>query len=137
MELYDNGSMYAELCERMEAFYAERAAALKKTDHVREEDPRWYMGNDMMGMMLYIDNFAGTINGVRKKLDYLQECNVNYLHLMPFLDTPEGRSDGGYAVSDFRKVREDLGTMEDLEHLTADCHRRHMSVCMDFVMNHT
>ena len=33
---------------------------------------------------------------------------------MPFLDTPKGRSDGGYAVADFRKVRPDLGTMEDL-----------------------
>ncbi|MBE6042193.1 MAG: amylosucrase, partial [Clostridiales bacterium] len=43
----------------------------------------------------------------------------------------------GYAVSDFRKVRPDLGTMEDLEALTGACHRRGMMVCMDFVMNHT
>ncbi len=35
-----------------------------------------------------------------------------------------GRSDGGYAVSDFRKVRPDLGTMEDLECLAAECHKR-------------
>ena len=56
---------------------------------------------------------------------------------MPFLDTPEGRSDGGYAVSDFRKVQEKLGTMEDLEHLTAACHEKDINVCMDFVMNHT
>ena len=56
---------------------------------------------------------------------------------MPFLDSPEGRSDGGYAVADFRKVRPDLGSMEDLAVLTEDCHRKDMNVCMDFVMNHT
>ena len=56
---------------------------------------------------------------------------------MPFLDTPEGRSDGGYAVADFRKVRPDLGTMKDLAELTEKCHEEDINVCMDFVMNHT
>ncbi|MBT9839410.1 amylosucrase [Blautia sp. MCC283] len=88
-------------------------------------------------MMLYIDNFAGNIKGVSAKLPYLKECNVNCLHLMPFLDTPKGRSDGGYAVADFRKVRPDLGTMEDLSALADKCHKNGMNLCMDFVMNHT
>ncbi len=57
-------------------------------------------------MMFYIDNFAGNLKGVQEKLDYIEHCKVNYIHLMPFLDTTEGRSDGGYAVSDFRKVQE-------------------------------
>ncbi len=137
MELYDNGSMYAELCSRMEEFYQERSSGLKKLDQAREADPAWYKSNDLLGMMLYIDNFAGDIKGVKSKIPYLQKCGVNYIHLMPFLETPEGRSDGGYAVSDFRKVQEHLGTMEDLEDLTAACHRRKINVCMDFVMNHT
>jgi len=136
-ELYSNDSMLAELFDNMKRFYDDRGAALKKSDEKREKSPDWYKGRDMLGMMLYIDNFAGDINGVRKKLDYIERCNVNYIHLMPFLDTPKGRSDGGYAVSDFRKVREDLGTMEDLDKLTRACHKKGMSVCMDFVMNHT
>jgi len=137
MELYDNGSMFAELCDKMKEFYEERAETLKKLDLEREKRPDWYKKNDMLGMMFYIDNFAGNIKGVESRLDYLEKCNVNYIHLMPFLDTPKGRSDGGYAVSDFRKVQEKLGTMEDLEELTAACHKRGMNVCMDFVMNHT
>ncbi|MCR5160416.1 MAG: alpha-amylase family protein [Lachnospiraceae bacterium] len=137
MELYDNGSMYAELCDRMEEFYKERSSALKKLDAEREADAGWYKSNDLLGMMLYIDNFAGDLKGVKSKLPYLQKCGVNYVHLMPFLETPEGRSDGGYAVSDFRKVQDQLGTMEDLEALTSACHRRKINVCMDFVMNHT
>ncbi len=137
MELYDNGSMFAELCDTMERFYAERGSKLKRIDGKREADGNWYRKNDMLGMMFYIDNFAGNMKGVEAKLDYISQCNVNYIHLMPFLDTTEGRSDGGYAVSDFRKVQEKLGTMADLNSLTAACHKSGINVCMDFVMNHT
>ncbi len=137
MELYNNGSMFYELVENLHRFYQERRDGLKEIDRKRECDPDWYRRNDLLGMMLYIDNFGGTINGVREKLDYIQNSNVNYLHLMPFLDTVPGRSDGGYAVKDFRKVQENLGTMEDLEALTKACHEKGIQVCMDFVMNHT
>lgn len=137
MELYENDSMFAELCDNLRRFYAERSDVLKKRDIKREDEPDWYKQNDMLGMMLYIDNFAGDLKGVKKKLSYLEKCRINYIHLMPFLDTTEGKSDGGYAVKDFRKVQERLGTMEDLEELTAACHRKKMNVCMDFVMNHT
>ena len=137
MELYNNGSMFAELCDNLSRFYGERAGELKKRDRLREEYPHWYRQNDMLGMMFYIDNFAGNLSGVKAKLDYLEKSNVNYIHLMPFLETPKGRSDGGYAVSDFRKVQEKLGTMEDLEQLAAACHRKNINICMDFVMNHT
>ena len=137
MELYDNGDMFAELCDNMQRFYRERSKGLKAADSKREADKDWYKHNDLLGMMLYIDNFAGNIKGVESRLDYIEQCNVNYIHLMPFLDTPEGRSDGGYAVSDFRKVQERLGTMEDLESLTEACHKKGINVCMDFVMNHT
>ena len=137
MELYDNGDMFAELCGKLHRFASDRPAALKKRDLEREADPEWYKSSGLTGMMLYIDNFAGDLDGVRKKLPYIEKTGVNLLHLMPFLDTVPGRSDGGYAVADFRSVRPDLGTMEDLEALTAACHEKGINVCMDFVMNHT
>lgn len=137
MELYGNDTMYAELCEQMHDYYLKRSTELKKRDIKKEKNPDWFKEKEMLGMMLYIDNFAGNLKGVEKKLAYLKECNVNCLHLMPFLDTPKGKSDGGYAVADFRKVRPDLGTMKDLARLTEKCHENGMNVCMDFVMNHT
>lgn len=137
MELYGNDAMYAELCEQMHDYYLKRSTELKKRDIKKEKNPNWFKEKEMLGMMLYIDNFAGNLKGVEKKLAYLKECNVNCLHLMPFLDTPKGKSDGGYAVADFRKVRPDLGTMKDLARLTEKCHENGMNVCMDFVMNHT
>lgn len=137
MELYQNGDMFAELCSQMYEYYNCRSKKLKERDLKREKGPDWYHGKDMLGMMLYTDNFAGNMKGVKEKIPYLKECNINCLHLMPFLDTPKGRSDGGYAVADFRKVRPDLGTMKDLIELTEKCHEEDINVCMDFVMNHT
>ncbi|MBM6775138.1 amylosucrase [Olsenella profusa] len=139
MELYDNGSMFAELLDRMKGFYDERPESLKRLDTQREAAGAWYRQRDLLGMQLYVDNFAGTLEGVGERLDYVERCHVNYLHLMPFLDTPSdrSRSDGGYAVRDFRSVRADLGTMADLSLLAEKCHRRGISLCMDFVMNHT
>ena len=109
----------------------------KALDRKREKQKDWYKSQKMLGMMLYIDAFADNISGLEKKLDYLKECNVNYLHLMPFLATPKGKSDGGYAVADYRTVQPSLGTMEDLAALSEKCHDQGMSLCMDFVMNHT
>lgn len=137
MELYNNTEMFDRLCARLYEFYEERRPALRKLDERREQDPDWYRKRTMMGMMLYVDQFADNLKGVRRHLDYLEQCRVNYVHLMPLLESPKGRSDGGYAVADFRKVQENLGTMEDLERLAADCHKRGISLCLDFVMNHT
>ena len=86
---------------------------LKQRDAEKQESPNWYQSRELLGMMLYIDNFGGTINGVKEKLDYIQKSNVNYIHLMPFLDTVQERSDGGYTVKDSPKVQRALGTMED------------------------
>ena len=137
-ELYEGGGAdFEKLCGIMEKRSRERDAGLKRLDRKREEDPDWYKRNDMAGMMMYADAFAGSLKGVRKRLDYIAECKVNCLHLMPLLDSPAVNNDGGYAVSDFTRVRKDLGTMEDLKELTEECHRRKISVCLDFVMNHT
>lgn len=137
MELYDNADMFAELCSQMKWYYDQRNDKLRKLDAEREAAGEWYRKRDMVGMMMYIDNFAGTIKGVQEKLPYIEKCNVNYIHLMPFLDSPKGRSDGGYAVADFRKVKPELGTMDDLAALAEECHDKGISLCMDFVMNHT
>ena len=137
MELYDNEAMFAELCEQMQNYYHARNAKLRKRDLEKEKDQAWYRKKNMLGMMLYIDNFAGNLRGVKGKLKYLEECGVNCVHLMPFLDSPKGRSDGGYAVADFRKVKPELGTIEDLADLAEACHEKDMNLCMDFVMNHT
>ncbi len=117
--------------------YSERKEELRRLDESREALPAWYKDGTLIGMLMYTQCFAGNLKGVEEHLDYIRECGVNYLHLMPLLQSPEGRSDGGYAVSDFRSVDPALGSMEDLEALADACHGRGMSLCLDFVMNHT
>lgn len=128
---------FAYLIQRMYQNYVERPVPLRNIDRKREKDPGWYKGNDILGMMMYTDAFAGTLQGVKEKLDYVKSCGVNYLHMMPLLESPKGRDDGGYAVADFRKVKPELGTIEDLKELTSLCHEQGISCCLDFVMNHT
>lgn len=137
MELYNSEFMFDELCKNLYKFYRDRKTTLKDLDKKRESAPAWFQENNMLGMMLYVDNFAKTLKGVEKKLDYIQSCNVNYIHLMPLLESPKGRSDGGYAVSNFRNVQPELGTIEDLSNLADKCHEQNISICLDFVMNHT
>ena len=137
MELYDDQEHFDELCASMKQFYDTRKKGLKVSDLTRETDPNWYKGSDILGMMMYTKMFGGNLKGVKKHLDYLKECRINYLHLMPLMESPKDRSDGGYAVADFRKVQPELGTIRDLESLASECRKQGISICLDFVMNHT
>ena len=137
-QLYHNDLVsFDYFCKMLERSFRERKESLRALDEKRLAQPGWFRSNKLMGMMLYVNAFAGNLSGVQKKLPYLEECGVNYLHLMPLLASPKGRSDGGYAVADFRTVQRELGTMEDLEALADQCREKDMSLCLDFVMNHT
>ena len=137
-ELYHGDRQaYDYFTDMLYRLWEERPEKLKLMDLAREEYPDWFKERGLTGMLMYTDAFAGTLKGVREKLDYIIDCGVNYLHLMPLLESPAGRNDGGYAVSDFRKVQPELGTMEDLADLADACHEQGIAVCLDFVMNHT
>ena len=137
-ELYHGDEQaFSYFVSMLRHFYDERDKDLKEWDEKKEKNPGWYTGCNMLGMLMYTGCFGGNLQGVRSHLDYVQSVGVNYIHLMPLLESPKDRSDGGYAVADFRKVQPELGTMEDLYDLAKDLHERDMSLCLDFVMNHT
>ena len=115
----------------------ERPAALKDLDLQRDLSPEWFLSERMVGYVFYIDRFAGDLKGVLKHVDYLSELGANYIHFMPCLKPRPGDSDGGYSVMDYRAINPDLGTMDDLEAVTAALHGKDMSVCIDLVLNHT
>jgi len=135
--LYGGDAACGAFIRMLRRCWKARKRELRAQDKRRENDPDWYRRRDLLGMVLYVNAFAGTLDGVRGKLPYLEELGVNYLHLMPLLKSPKGRSDGGYAVSDFRTVEPELGTMDDLEALADACRARGVQVCLDFVLNHT
>jgi amylosucrase len=116
---------------------ARRPAALLRLDRRREIDPAWFQRSRMIGYVCYADRFAGSLGGLRQRLDYLGELGVTYLHLMPLLKPRDGDNDGGYAVEDYDTLDPRLGTMADLEELAADLHERGIALCIDLVLNHT
>ena len=87
-------------------------------------------------MALYANAYADDLQGLGKRLVYLQELGVNMLHVMPILKCPPGASDGGYAVSDYRNVDERVGSLEDVGELQAKLHARDMLLILDVVVNH-
>lgn len=117
--------------------WLERPDELKALDGMRAADTQWYQASRMVGAMAYVDLFAGDLEGVTSRLPYLSELGITYLHLMPVFKVPDGDDDGGYAVSSYREVDPALGTMEQLAHLATELRHRGISLCLDFVFNHT
>jgi amylosucrase len=112
-----------------------RPPALRRLD--AERAPDWFASQTMLGYSAYVDRFAGTLAGVGERVPYLQELGVRYLHLLPFLRMRAGDNDGGFAVSDYGQVEPRLGDNADLATLTARLRGAGISLCADFVLNHT
>lgn len=125
------------LVEVMANHYIQRSNALEISDKAREKDHNWFLSQEWVGMALYADGFGGDLRGVEARLPYLQDLGVNLIHVMPILDCPTGKSDGGYAVSHFRKVDPRIGTLEDVRSLAESLHKRDMLLTLDVVVNHT
>lgn len=121
----------------MASQYISRPDYLRKIDLEREKDHNWFLSQKWVGMALYCDGFAGDLKGVQSHLSYLQDLGINLVHIMPICDCPEGQSDGGYAVRDFRKIDSRFGTMEDLAELADSMRKREMLLALDVVVNHT
>ncbi len=134
---YDFYFHVQELVQVLAQGYSNRPGSLKKLDCDRLAQPDWYLQKNMLGMACYVDLFAGDLAKLKDRIGYLAELGVTYLHLMPLYKSPEGDSDGGYAVSDYRTVDPALGTTEDLRELAEALADAGICLVLDFVFNHT
>ena len=126
-----------DLLAALRTGWQDRPAELKRLDMQRDLSPDWFQRPDMAGYVFYIDRFAGTLTGVLKKLDYLEDLGITYVHFMPCLKPRPGDSDGGYSVMDYRAINPDLGSMAEFETVTMALRERGISVCIDLVLNQT
>jgi amylosucrase len=126
-----------QLVETLAQQYIKRPDELRQLDLAREKDYNWFLSQKWVGMALYCNGFAGDLQGLRSRLSYFQELGVNLVHIMPIMRCPEGSSDGGYAISDFRELDPQIGTLEDLQQLSDEMRQRDILLVLDVVVNHT
>ena len=126
-----------KLVETMASGYIDRSSKLERTDMRREFDYNWFLSQQWVGMALYTNGFAQDLADLSNKTSYLQDLGINMVHIMPILKCPAGRSDGGYAVSDFRQIDERVGSMEDFRRVATEFRRRGILLVLDIVLNHT
>jgi len=139
--LYGDKESFPEILARIMRIvrdaYLQRPEALKELDLRRSQRPDWFQQPDRIGYTAYVDRFAGTLKGVEQKISYLKELGVSYLHLLPLLKMRSGDNDGGFAVSSYTEVEPALGSMTDLSNLAERLRESDISLCVDFVLNHT
>ena len=128
---------FSKLVSVITEAYINRPPFLKEKDEEKLKQGFWFLSNKITGMSLYVDRFCGDVKTLETKLDYFKELGVNFLHLMPIFESPANESDGGYAVSDFRKVDKRFGSLEDLESLQKKMNEEGMYIMVDIVLNHT
>jgi amylosucrase len=131
---WDFSIRFVELVEVMAHAFAARPKRLlsrrdRGFDWMHDPATTWAMG--------YVDRLAGDLDGVTRLIPHLERLGITHLHLMPPWRTPDGPDDGGYAVADYRSVRPDLGTIDDLRALISVLGEHGIEVVLDFVANHT
>lgn len=80
------------------------------------------------------DFFGGNFNGIREKLDYLEELGVGIIYLSPIF---KAFSNHRYDTGDYLKVDELLGTEDDFKRLLDAAHEKGMKIILDGVFNHS
>jgi amylosucrase len=130
-------SNFNQLIQTIISSHKHRPEKLKERDDQKIGKYPWFLSNKLTGMSLYVDRLCDNIKSLQSRLDYFEKLGVNLLHLMPLFESPADESDGGYAVSDFRKVDHHFGTLEDLRALQQEMQNRNMYLMLDIVLNHT
>ncbi len=125
------------LVETMARGYISRSADLETLDIQRENDHNWFLSQKWVGMAIYSNGFAENLPDLENKISYFQELGINMVHILPILMCPTGKSDGGYAISDFRQIDDRVGNIEDLRRIASEFRKREILLVLDIVLNHT
>ncbi len=81
------------------------------------------------------DKGTGDLQGIIRRLDYLQQLGVDALWLTPIYSSPQ--VDNGYDIADYYAIDPAFGSMQDFEQLITACKQRGLHLIMDMVFNHT
>jgi len=77
----------------------------------------------------------GDLGGIISRLDYISSLGINVVWLNPIFASPN--DDNGYDISDYRRIMDDFGNMQDFDELLAGLHVRGIKLVLDLVVNHS
>ena len=84
---------------------------------------------------------SGKLKDVERDLDRIRDLGVDIIYLLPVQPSGvlhrKGSMGSPYAISDYRAVDPEIGTMKDFVELTEAAHRKGLKVMLDVVYNHT
>ena len=133
---YDFAWIHERVVEATAEGFLDRSKALRRID--RKSDPEeWSSDPNSLLAMGYLDRYAGTVKGLRDRFDHLELLGVTHLHLLPPYATPEQGNDGGFAVSDYRRLRDGLGTTTDLAKVAAELRDAGVTLVLDMILSGT
>ena len=123
-------SIFITGCSKTTSFYDKyKNPVLGESDNYRtyyEIFPRSFADSN--------GDYYGDLNGIRNKLDYIENLGFNGIWLTPINATP---SYHGYDITDYKKINPLFGTIDDYKNLIKDCHSRDIKIILDLVLNHT
>jgi maltose alpha-D-glucosyltransferase / alpha-amylase len=106
----------------------------------KKAEPFWY--KDAIIYQLHIKSFFdsdadgyGDIQGLTRKLDYIQDLGVDTIWTLPFYPSP--LRDDGYDIADYESVNPAYGSEDDFRRFLREAHRRGLRVITELVINHT
>jgi amylosucrase len=134
---YDFAWIYEQMIEVAAEGYLNRPKALRRIDRKTTVPPAWLSDPGSLWAMAYLDRYAGTVKGLREHFDHLATLGITHLHVLPPYAVPDGPSDGGFAISDYRQLRDGLGTTEKLEKIASELREIGVTLVLDLVANHT
>ncbi|MBS1303188.1 amylosucrase [Loktanella sp. SALINAS62] len=133
----DSADLLDRLRDLLKKHWRARPADLRRLDLERDLNPDWFLSENMVAYVFYIDRFAGDLKHLPSRIDYLRDLGVTYAHMMPCLKPRPGANDGGYAVMDYTAINPALGTMTDFRQSNLALRASGISPVIDMVLNHT
>ncbi|MGZ5384876.1 MAG: alpha-amylase family glycosyl hydrolase, partial [Acidimicrobiia bacterium] len=134
---YDFAWIYEQLIEAAADGFLDRPKALRRVDRKCTDPPRWLTDSNSLLATTYLDRYCGNVKGLRQRFEHLTSLGVTHLHLLPPFATPDGATDGGFAVSDYRRLRDGLGKTKELAKVAEELRDIGVTLVLDMVLSGT